>query len=61
MTKEIVIKVSTPLSVQCTDKEFKDWVEYNLGFTGGLSFSNPLCDYEMTPDEVYVRPTNLNP
>ena len=60
MTKEILIKVSTPEGVECTDKEFKDWVLYELGCVGGISISNPLSDYELEADEVYIRPTNLN-
>ena len=56
MTKEIVITVSTPDGVICTDKEFKDWVEFMVGYRNDLQLINPLSDYDLGSDDVYVRP-----
>lgn len=56
MTKEIVVKVSSPEGVECTDKEFEEWVNYCLGKAGGISCANKLSEYDLEADDIYIRP-----
>lgn len=52
MEKEITITVSAP--IECTDEQFEEWVEYCLGYTGGISMDNPLCEYDLEANEVII-------
>lgn len=52
MTKEIRITVTAP--EECTEEEFKEWVEYCVGYRGGISIENPLADHDMAADKVDV-------
>lgn len=47
MTKEVRFTVTAP--VECTDEQFKEWVEYCTGYSASISMSNPLHEYEMEP------------
>jgi hypothetical protein len=35
-----------------TDKEFEEWVKYQVGHSGRVSISNPLSDEDL---DAYVR------
>lgn len=45
MTKEVRFTVTAP--VDCTDEQFREWVEYCTGSTASISISNPLHEYDM--------------
>ncbi len=48
----VVISVSREDLPPHTDKEFEDWIKYNVGHNGGISMDNPLHD---EPLDAYVR------
>jgi len=50
MEKEITITVKAPC--ECTDEQFQEWVEYCLGYTGSISFDNPLHEYDLEAESV---------
>lgn len=52
MVKEITITVKAP--IQCTDEQFQEWVEYCLGYRGGMSMENPLHEYDLEASDVCV-------
>ena len=56
MTKEILIRVSTPEGVEFTEQEFKQWVLFNLTKDSFSSDTNNLLQYEFIADDVYIRP-----
>jgi hypothetical protein len=56
MTKEILIRVSTPEGIECTEREFKEWVLFNLANNSSYSSGNKLIEYEFIADDVYIRP-----
>lgn len=53
MTKEIKITVTAP--EDCTDEQFQEWAEFNLGYRGSISCDNPLCDYDLEASDVDVN------
>jgi len=53
MEKEIRITVKAPC--ECTDEQFQEWVEYCLGYRGGVSMENPLHEYDLEADRVDVN------
>ena len=50
MTKEIRFNVK--VGTECTAQEFRDWIEFVLGYTGVISIENPLCDTELYNAEI---------
>ena len=50
MQREIKITVTPP--EDCTDEQFKEWVEFNLNYRVGMSNNNPLWIYELDVDEI---------
>ena len=52
MKKQITMYVTAP--VECTDEQFEEWAEFNLGSRADMSTSNPLSDYDLTTDDVTI-------
>jgi len=52
MTKTIEITVST--DVECTEEEFKEWVEYSLGYSSQIKIANPLSDEPFEASSVHI-------
>lgn len=52
MEKEIKIMAKSP--IDCTDEQFIEWVEYSVGYRGGISFGNPLHDEPFEAIEVDI-------
>jgi len=52
MIKEITITVLSP--VDCTDEQFQEWVEFCLGYRGGMSVENPLHEYDLEVSNVDI-------
>ena len=52
MEKEVTITVTAP--VDCTDEEFKEWVEFCVGYMGGMSMENPLHEYSLEVRDVTI-------
>jgi hypothetical protein len=53
MEKEIKITVKAPC--ECTDEQYKEWVEFCLGYRGGMKMSNPLHEYDLEATEVEIN------
>jgi hypothetical protein len=53
MEKEIKITVKAPC--ECTELEFKEWVEFSLGYMGGIKLSNPLHEYDLEATDVEIN------
>jgi len=56
MKKEIRIIVTAP--ADCTDEQFEEWIKFNLYYIGGISVTNPLCDFELEIKSMDI--TNIN-
>ena len=52
MEKEITIRVKAP--IECTDEEFEEWVKFELGYNGSISTTNPLHEYNLEADSIYI-------
>jgi len=50
MSETFTIKVDAP--VECTPEQLREWVEFNVGYRGGISMYNPLNDYDMEASQV---------
>ena len=50
MECEVRIRVDAPC--ECTDEQFKEWVEYSVGYRGGISIDNPLHQYDLEASDV---------
>jgi hypothetical protein len=51
--RDVTITLIVPCD--CTDDQFKEWVEFNTGVIGGISLTNPLCDYDLDADYVSIN------
>lgn len=52
MTREISITVTVP--IDCTEEQFEEWVYAELGYRGGVSLENPLCEYDLEAEQVSI-------
>jgi len=52
MTKEIRFNVK--VGEECTAQEFKEWIEFVLGYRASISFENPLCDTEIEAEDIII-------
>ncbi len=52
MNKDITINVTAPC--ECTEEEFQEWVEYNTGYSAGVSMKNPLHEYDLEANSVNI-------
>ncbi|NLR94944.1 hypothetical protein [Flammeovirga agarivorans] len=43
--KKVSFNISPP--VPCTEEQFREWIEYNLGAIASISLDNPLSDFEL--------------
>ena len=42
--------------VECTEKQFKEWIKFQLGHDASIDRSNPLQDVELVADTIKVEP-----
>ena len=52
-TVEIKVRISIPDS-DSTDGEIQDFVEFNVGYGGGISLCNPLAGEEFEVENVEI-------
>jgi hypothetical protein len=50
MQREIKIIVTAPND--CTEEQFKEWVNFELEFTGLMDRDNPLYEFSLVADKV---------
>ena len=50
MKKEIRFNVK--VGKECTAEEFKEWIEFVLGYSGIINCENPLCDTDLYEAEI---------
>ena len=44
MKAKIEFTIEAP--TDCTEEQFKEWIEYELSYSNEIDVSNPLCDYD---------------
>jgi hypothetical protein len=52
MTKDVNITVTAP--VKCTEEQFREWIEFCVGYRANISIDNPLVNYSIEAEEVDV-------
>lgn len=50
MEETFTITVVAP--IECTSEQLREWVEYCVGYRGGVSIENPLHEYEINASQV---------
>jgi len=43
-------------TIEATDDQVQEWVEYKTGYRGSMSMDNPLVDYDLTTNSLTVGP-----
>lgn len=56
-TVEIKVRISIP-DIDATDDEIQEFVEFSVGYGGGMSFSNPLVYESFDVEEVEIISVN---
>ena len=42
--------------VECTERQFEEWIKFQLGHNITVNRSNPLQDIELVADTIQVEP-----
>lgn len=50
MEETFTITVVAP--VECTPEQLREWVEFGVGYRGGISMDNPLHEYDLEASQV---------
>lgn len=56
--KYVEVSFTAKIPVQATREEVKEWIEFNLHSSGGMSLDNPLSNYDMEADWMSVEITH---
>jgi len=51
MKKQFIIQVTAPCD--CTEEQFKEWVDFCVGYSGSIEISNPLSHFNLECDYCY--------
>ena len=52
MKRSITITVDSP--TDCTEEQFREWVEYCLGYSGSIKIENPLSEYDLETTSISI-------
>jgi hypothetical protein len=48
---EINITIQKP-DIDCTQEEFREWLYYELGYSGSIKMDNPLADEQLEITDI---------
>ena len=55
------VKIDLPKEVdKPTQKQMLEWLEYNLGISGIISTTNPLCDVDFHDCKIQFKESKIN-
>ena len=52
---EASIKCTIVTDTECTEQEFEEWVNFNLGYSSSISTSNPLHREHLDIDDLSIE------
>lgn len=51
----IDIEATIPIPAGASREQVIKWIEFKLGFTGGIDCNNPLSEYDLDADRVLIK------
>lgn len=57
MKAKVEFEITPP--TDCTEQQFKEWIDYSLGLRADILMTNPLCDYDLDLSNNNCKSVNI--